>query len=139
MIKIVHSTDRKQVDIVKVSLSNSKSYVTMYENDFNELMDLGLTPRWRLAEDGTPIVSVLAGKAIAVARVLLDARKEKVRYLNGKKTDLRRDNLILDARGGNGKIRARDLLTSGLSSEGLKKLDVKHVYRIDKPSIQRAV
>jgi hypothetical protein len=134
VIKIIHSTDKNK-KIVKVSLSNSKSYVKLYEDDFGELMGLGLTPRWRLAADGTPIASVLPGKVMAVARVLLDATKEKVRYLNGNKTDLRRENLILDARGGNGRIRARDLLAQGLSTEGLKKLDVKHAY---KPSHESA-
>lgn len=129
MIKVIHTKYNNQDNLVNVSLSNSKSYVQMYEDDFNELMDLGLTPRWRLAEDGTPMASVLPQKSVAVARVLLDATKEKVRYLNGKRTDLRRDNLILDSRGGNGRFRAREFLSRGLSTEGLKRLDVKHIYK----------
>jgi hypothetical protein len=126
-IQILHTIDENSKGLVKVPLLNSDRYATLYELDFNELIDLGLSSVWKLGTDGVVHVSVPGRTNLSVARVITDAFTQRVGYLNGDKTDLRRDNLVLDSNGRRAKLRARDLIVPvpRLGS----KIEIEHVYK----------
>lgn len=126
-LQILHSTDSNGKPVVKVPLSNSNQFATLYEQDFNDLTGLGLSLKWSQASDGMVRVNVTGRPNLSVARLVTNAFKETVSYANGDKTDLRRDNLILDDSGrGNAKSRARDLVKP---RSHYNKLEIEHVYK----------
>jgi len=126
-IQIFHTTDDRQRKIVRVPISNTNSEATLYETDFNELMGLGLTCRWYRNSDGIVYVNTSKRCNLPIARLITDAFQESVMYLNGDKTDLRRDNLVLN--GSNrraAKFRARELV---VRTPRLGKVDIEHVFK----------
>jgi hypothetical protein len=125
-IQVLHTKDDKGKSIVTVPLSNSDRYATLDEQDFNHLIDLGLSPAWKQGADGLVQVSVPGRTNLTVARLITDASTQRVSYLNGDKTDLRRDNLVLDGHGLRAKLRARDLV---IPTPRLNRIEVEHVYK----------
>jgi len=75
------------------------------EHDYYLLRERGWTGRWtarKVTGDNTYPSINHGDKIRPLARLILDARKgETIRYRNGNRNDLRRDNLILKAKGGN--------------------------------------
>lgn len=97
--RIETSLDENNRPIVRVPLgkNGSKGYATLYLQDFERLMELGLSTAWNLVGKGyvTATCSTAPGNSVQVARVLLDAGAyEQVRYCNGDKTDLRTNNIL---------------------------------------------
>jgi hypothetical protein len=93
-VNIEYSIDQDGKDVVLVPLSNGQK-VILYETDFDFLMELGCSPRFSL-HLGIVKFRPLRGFDISIARLLLDAgKKQKVMYLNDRKLDLRRPNLVL--------------------------------------------
>lgn len=125
-IQVFHTKDDKGKSIVSVPLANSDRYATLNEQDFNELVELGISPAWKQGADGLVQVSVPGRTNLTVARLIADASKERVRYLNRDKNDLRRDNLVLDSHGLRAKLRARDLIAP---TPRLNSIEVEHVYK----------
>ena len=124
-IQVQITTDENGKNVAEVPLSNSDKQASLYEADFRELMDLGVSPKWHLYNNGicfhTP-----KNSNHSVARVVTDAFKERVAYLDGDKTNLRRDNLVLDRHRSCAKMRARDLV---VPTPRLHKLEVELIYK----------
>src|SRR5689334_10410359 len=98
IVEAYHTTDEKGAKIVKIPIANTEYYATLYADDFKELMAMGVSPRWSYYSGH--VKAVANSKTYCVARALMDATKgEQVKYLNGDRFDLRRDNLVI-ARGG---------------------------------------
>lgn len=135
-IQVLHTKDDKGKSIVRVPLSNSDRHATLDEQDFNQLLELGLSPSWKQGTDGLIQVSVPGRTNLPVARLITDASKQRVRYLNGDKTDLRRDNLVLDGNGLRAKLRARDLV---VPTARLNRVEVEHVYSTVRPALAGSV
>ena len=92
---------------VQVPLSRSDKRVTLYESDFEKLIDLGVSPKWCL-HVGFPKV-YCNQHYLSIARLIADAGVgQKIILKNGNVFDLRRDNLIKD--NGSAKIRDREHL-----------------------------
>lgn len=125
-IQILHDKDDNGNNVVKVPLSNTNNYATISELDFNDLMDLGLSPEWKQGADGIVQARVPGRTNLSVARLITDASTQRVSYLNGDKTDLRRGNLVLDGNGLRARVRARDLV---IPTPRLKRVEVEHVYK----------
>lgn len=134
-IQIFHETDTSGRRIVRVPLHSSViplqqsgRYATLYEQDYNDLIDLGLGSVWKLGSDGLVQISVPGRTNLPLARLITNAFRERVVYLNGDKTCLLRDNLVLDGSGkGHTKLRARDLVVRKPKLNN--KIGIEHVYR----------
>ena len=98
-ITVTKLLDRDGHPICLVPLTNSKKTVTVFQDDFNYLIENGLSPLWRLEnnqilERGTKLsVTRLVGKA---------GKAQKVHVLDGDATNLHRHNLAISS-GGSGK------------------------------------
>src|SRR5258708_4416245 len=113
---VFHLHDDDGTQLVKVSLKESPNFVTLNENDFHELLSLGIRPDWTYNFHSRYVVVVRPNSwknAIPVARIIMDAgRGESVKYLNNNTLDLRRKNLIIAP--GSAQRRARDFLDSDI-------------------------
>jgi len=103
-IEIKHDLDADGLTpIVLVPLNNSDQKVTLYETDFEALLQKGLLPNWRLSSGKV----LERGSPISVARLVADAKAGEKIYLKDKNPcNLRRDNLLI-ASGGNSRTSAR--------------------------------
>jgi hypothetical protein len=88
--------------IVYVSLGNSPLKVRMFPEDFDLLKSRGLGGGWYLSKDGRGHTYVLVSsreKDTTVARRLLAINaygaRVRVKYIDGDRLNLRRDNLIV--------------------------------------------
>src|SRR2546425_2774895 len=98
-------------DVVKVKLANSKVKATVDRADYEELMQLGVSPRWIFAQGQVCVTQ--KRRPVSVARMILDAGEgHKVRFLDQNQLNLRRSNLALDV--GTGKYRALDKVQYGV-------------------------
>ena len=96
---ITAALDEQGRPIVRVPLgrAGNKGYATLYLQDFESLIELGLSASWNRLPKGyvTASCANAPGNAVQVARVLLDAGPyELVRYVNGDLTDLRAKNVL---------------------------------------------
>jgi hypothetical protein len=110
-IEITHiKNSRDQKNVVLVPLTDSDKQATLYEDDFNSLVEIGVSPNWKYnPEIGGQVKVYCANRMLSVARILLNAGKgAKVQFLNGDRTDLRRDNLVIAPGAGN--FRDRDFV-----------------------------
>jgi len=115
-VEIIHFRDTGR-KLVKVPIYKKGIEAILYEDDFDLLMSLGVSPFWTIIPGLMPIVLVhlptLKARA-GVARVIMDAGKDqKVCYINNIPLDLRRDNLVIIP--GRGLYRTRDFLTPGVT------------------------
>jgi hypothetical protein len=99
---IRHLTDTDGKRIVEVPLGqNGKRVAVLYEQEFEELIGLGLSPRWRILKDRNNAmrVTVWLGsikQQISVARLICGADvHQNVSYLDGNPFNLRSTNLLL--------------------------------------------
>jgi len=105
-VRVLHSRDEDGNEIVTVPLSNIDKKVILYKDDFNELLSLGVVPKWTLNAN-----LVLARGRMPIGRLIVDAKKgEKVEVLDGSPLNLRRSNLFVSL--GNAKYNARDKLSN---------------------------
>jgi hypothetical protein len=128
-IEVTHfknPNDKK--NLVQVPLDQSDRPAILYEDDFALLMDMGVSPRWSYnAATMGHVKCYCGGKALSIARILVDAGKgERIQFLNCDRTDLRRDNLVIAK--GAGILRDRDYL---LKSHRFlpNRPEVKHVVK----------
>ena len=90
--------------LVRVPLGRSgKKFAELWQDDWDFLLKLGASSYWNSVGDhghGTVCARGATGNHVAIARVLLDAGPgETVRYLDGNKFNLRRENLRLVSSG----------------------------------------
>src|SRR6516165_1909719 len=99
--RIVRHLTENGHELVEVPLDNkAKRYAILFEEDYQNLMDLGLSPRWRVKRDRGAIRVMVwsrtAGYEVAVARLIVSAGpKQSVTYANGNALDLRASNLVV--------------------------------------------
>ena len=89
-------TEGKEVYLIKLGKSGLE--VKVDKEDWDLIRDLGLTASWNINPNGYVVASSnsATGCNISVGRVILDAgRGVGVRYNDGDKLDLRRENLHL--------------------------------------------
>jgi len=98
---IRHLIDENGKKVVHIPLDDkAKRYAILFEEDYQNLIDLGLSPRWRIKQDrGAKRVMVwnrTTGYEVAVARLIVSAgAKQSVTYANGNPLDLRATNLVI--------------------------------------------
>jgi hypothetical protein len=93
IVKIEHSRDG-EIKIIKVPIAESKLKATLYEDDFDDLMRLGISPKWKLYHD--QIVVRNNGRYVGVGRLIRHAGpNQRVVCKDDDATNLRRDNLVL--------------------------------------------
>jgi hypothetical protein len=109
--------------IIQVPLVNSEKKVSIYEEDFKELMRLGVSDRWSLTQGQVMVRVPNRTNLSSIARLLMDAKaNQAVKFLNKDKCDLTRGNLVIEK--GPGKYDARKALedkqgkTSALAGDG---------------------
>jgi hypothetical protein len=96
-----YDTDRTGRQIVRVPLANSSAHATLLADDYARLRGLGMSENWVFNSNGGPHRYVRCGapcqgNLVSVARILCAARPGVVvRYLDGDRTNLHRDNLAL--------------------------------------------
>ena len=118
-IEIVHSKDKDGRRVVSVPVAKTDKRAVLYEEDWNLLQQLGVSPNWIYR-----LENVYSGSSVSIGAVLADAQPmQQVNYLDKDKFNLRRDNLILSV--GNRKVRARDLIPS---NSKLQKFELQHSY-----------
>jgi hypothetical protein len=99
--RIVRHLTENGHKLVNVPLDDrAKRYAILFEQDYQNLIDLGLSPRWRIKNDrGAKRVMVwnrATGYEVAVARLIVGAgAKQSVTYANGNPFDLRAINLVV--------------------------------------------
>jgi hypothetical protein len=109
--------------VIQRPLTNSDREVSIYEEDFKELLRLGIDPRWSLTQGQVMVRVPNRNNLSNVARLLMDAKANQVvKFLNKDKCDLTRENLVIEK--GPGKYDARKVLeqeqgkTSALTGNG---------------------
>jgi hypothetical protein len=106
--------------IVSVPLTNSNRLVCLYQDDFDYLMALGLSPKWVLTNGQI----LERGTRLSVTRLVADAKKgQGVKLFDKDPTNLRHPNLILVRAGG--RLNARDVLRN----------TEERPYNLDKPTL----
>src|SRR5581483_11715317 len=96
-IEITHDIDQDGTPIVFVPITNSNQTAVLFEEDFNRLTDIGLDPRWKLANGQ---VLERGRSRLSIARLVADAKAgEKIQLKDRNPFNLRRDNLVT-AKGG---------------------------------------
>lgn len=127
---ITHLTDQDGNRLVHVPLDNEGTrYAIADELIYQDLVDLGLSPIWRIKLDRGQERVVYWNRTVeqltSVARVIADAGfRQAVTYANGNPLDLRSNNLVIGA--GKGIRHDRKELTR---SKGLyPHTIVKHEY-----------
>ncbi len=97
-------------EIAVVSLPKNKQ-VTLYKSDFQQLLELGLSPLWHFTRDRGVVCWLKKWRRWgSLARLIADAGPDtNVLFKDGNKLNCRSDNLIVtnDKRGGT-KLRYRD-------------------------------
>lgn len=128
---VIHTTDENGEPIARVPLARGRQgWATLYEEDLRLLETLGLSMCWFTLAKGHVAASAYKakGKLLLVARVLLDAPAgQNVGYVNGDKSDLRRDNLKLSTHGRKSSQRARESITPFAEKTNNSK-ETKHEY-----------
>jgi hypothetical protein len=93
--------------LVKVPLARSKLPAILFEKDFEDLMALGVSIRWRLYHN--QVVVRCNGKDIAVGRLIRHAEPfQRVEIRDGNPLNLRRNNLMLAS--GTSRYAAREMV-----------------------------
>lgn len=99
----------------------AKTAAIIYCEDYELLMSLGLSPHWNDARNGYVSAPCTKSptKIVNVARVIMDAGPDQnVTFLDGKKHNLRRENLELVS--GWAETRDRDYLEPPIKSKEME-------------------
>src|SRR6516162_4081781 len=127
---IRHLIDENRKKVVHVPLDDkAKRYAIVLEPDYQNLIDLGLSSRWRVKKDRGAIRVMVWNRAtgyeVAVARLTVGAgAKQSVTYANGNPLDLRANNLVV----GLGKALRNDRNEIKPSRHLTRKSVVRHEY-----------
>lgn len=101
--------------IIQVPLARSDKTASIYEEDFNELMRLGVPDHWLLVQAQVMVRVPKRNNPANVARLMMDAKaNQAVKFLDKDKCNLVRDNLLIEK--GPGKYDARKVLEQGQTS-----------------------
>jgi len=101
--------------LVHVALANTDQRATMYAEDFQRWLAAGFSAFWSFTSTGGRFQYVLANtrspsnstRTVPVARWIADAQKgQRVRYADGDRLNLRRENLTAVKGGGGAKTAA---------------------------------
>jgi hypothetical protein len=115
------TTDADGLELAHVALANTEQRATLHADDFRQLMAAGWSKHWALTNTGGRFEYVLAyargplnnPRTVPVARLIAQAPKgRRVTYIDGDRTNLRRDNLRIVKGGGLTKAHASTLRPS---------------------------
>jgi hypothetical protein len=131
VIKHIVDPDTNE-NLVKVPLSDAESpeHATLNALDYEDLIENGASPLWRLRKDRGK-VRVVVGlpplrQDIAVSRLVTGAKEnQSVTFIDGDATNLRAKNLVLS--NGRGLRCERDLLSPQRHGFGVRHI-LKHEY-----------
>lgn len=105
-------TDNSDRHLVRIALANTEQRATMYAEDFHRWLAAGFSPFLSLTSTGGRHKYVLANvrsprntlRSLPLARWIAGAgRGERVRYADGDRLNLRRENLVIVKGGGSAK------------------------------------
>jgi hypothetical protein len=97
------------ISLVAVPLGSSGKKAVLNEEDFDNLILMGVSPVWSYSQEQVLVRN--KKKSLSVVRLLVDAEAgTHVRYRDGDSTNLRRSNLVIAD--GSSKYRTRDLFTN---------------------------
>jgi hypothetical protein len=120
IIEVIHfkeGADR----LVSVPLGASDKKAILLETDFDDLMALGVSPRWKLYHG--QVMARNGGRDFAIGRLIRHATKgERVDTKDGDPTNLRRSNLVLTP--GQSHYSARDMV---LGKSHKNKIQIEHI------------
>jgi hypothetical protein len=120
IIKLLHHDD----GLIEVSLINCQKNAILHEEVFNDLMSLGISPRWLLMQ-GHVRCKMGRKRYVSIARLITDCgQKQIIKYLDGEPTNLRTANLVLAE--GSAKMRARDNIEMNYPPEVI---EFQHSYK----------
>jgi hypothetical protein len=95
----------------------------MHEEDYEELVKLGLGPPWKYTQDQVTVRH--NGRNLSVARLVKDAQKnEHITFLDGDATNLLRPNLIRGA--GPALNRTRDFINPTYK---IVTAEIRHIHQ----------
>ncbi len=110
--EVQFETEHRELALVPLD-NEGRNHAVMYKEDYVYLTELlGLSCTWRMHPNGYVMAPAYLAKggSVTVARVLMDTGAgETIRYMDGDKLNLRRDNLYV-IEGGNSTRRDRDCL-----------------------------
>ncbi len=109
--------------LVGVPLSNSDRKALLLEADFDDLMSLGISPKWRLYK--SQVVVTNNCRDFPIARLIRDALPhQKVMFRDRDTTNLRPNNLVIGP--GPAKYRDRNHV---VRSVRIDNTEVKHINK----------
>lgn len=101
--QVRHTRDYDGKAIALVRLGNRPAFAKILEEDFRTIQEAGFTDRWFINDNGNGNAYVRCGAAQVrgnvgtVARLIMEPPKGyQVRYRDGDRLNLRRDNLKLE-------------------------------------------
>ena len=105
VIDVIHFKENNR-KLVSVPIAGKPKWkAVLYEQDFNDLMTLGISPKWKLLHN--QVIVRNNNRNIAISRLIRHAGvRERVVCLDDDPCNLRRDNLVL-TEGGSAKYEAR--------------------------------
>lgn len=131
ILEIQHYIDENGDPIVSVPLPNTSKKVHLFQSDFITLVEMGLSPRWRLINGHI----AEAGTRLNVTRLVADVSKgEIVQLKDNDPCNLKRSNLIISD--GQGRYNARDRLSQRQRTYKKLRIQLKHTYS-NPPHIQK--
>lgn len=117
------TTDNEGQRIVLMPLANGKGFATVYQEDYQRLMLLGVSPYWYANSNGPTgegveyVKAEKDGTMQTVARFIVGALPgEQVHYRDGDRMNLRIDNLYR-SKGGRAVVDCVELLSEATDAE----------------------
>ncbi len=121
LIEIDHFTDNNGDQLVRVPLIKSDLKATLLEEDFNDLMALGISAKWKLCHG--QVITRNSHREVSIARLIRHAKaSQRVIRRDGDPLNLKRSNLIIAP--GPSKYEARNNIARALMDTTL----VEHNY-----------
>ena len=124
-IEVEYFTDSDLKPCVKVPLTNSSNKVCLLQEDFDDLMRLGIDPRWRVINSGQ--ILERGRNRVSITRMVAHAKKgDGVRLIDGDRFNLKRSNIVLYAGTGKSEPREEILLQN---RHRFDHITIKPIYR----------
>lgn len=109
--------------LVSVPIKNSETAVLLWQSDFDDLLDKGLSPRWRLSQGQI----FEEGTRVSVTRLVADAQAmQKVSLIDHNPLNLKRSNLAV--RPGNGGFNTKQKFLTEDRPHRLNPITIDHQY-----------
>lgn len=97
-IKVICLADNNGKELVKVPVKNTDRSAILYKADFDELIAIGLNPRWSIYQNKIVAVLPKVRRYGYIDRVMMNAKGGQiVRHINRDPFDLRRNNLFISS------------------------------------------